>query len=206
MKLFLVPIICALYSIQGFSQIKSRYIPEYYALQYAGSIGTLSIGAGYDLWKNKGLLSFHYGYVPRSLGGDLNIVASKFSYKCWTFKYQPNTQINLFTVGAMISYHIGEQFHSRWPSRYPRDYYWWRPSLRVHLLIENSIDISLRRGPVKLLTAYVEANANELYLASFAGNLRTLSLGDIFKLGIGVRVHFRSKHANNQLAVEGISE
>jgi len=165
----------------------------FFTAQYAGSIGLKSIGAGYQFWKEKGLASIHYGFVPKAYGGELNIAATKFTYRPLTYRVGANTQIHVMTVGAMVSYHFGEQFALRWPSnRYPKGYYWWSTALRPHLLFENSVDYSFEDRFLKKINFFLEANTNELYLVSYVKNTQSLRLSDIFKLGAGVRFYFRN--------------
>ncbi|RZJ63061.1 MAG: hypothetical protein EOO47_28980, partial [Flavobacterium sp.] len=81
-------LILLLTSSQLFGQksFLERLKPDEINLQYAGSIGFVSAGAGYHFFKEKTTLSFHIGYVPESLGGELTIVAIKFEYKPYTIR------------------------------------------------------------------------------------------------------------------------
>ena len=188
----LLILFCFVVCAEGLAQRAETLLPDYYAFQFAGSIGTGSVGVGYDLFKEKTRLSLHYGFVPVAAGGELNIVAFKWLYRPWQITSSPRLSWNLFDVGAMVSYHFGEAFHTRWPShRYPRGYYWWRPSLRYHLVFENSVTWQLERGTFQAVSAYVEANSNELYLVSYALNTESLTPFQIFKLGVGVRLRIR---------------
>jgi hypothetical protein len=190
-KSFVLMLLCAA-GFGSHAQRAEALLPDYYAFQFAGSIGTGSVGVGYNLFKEKTRLSLHYGFVPVAAGGELNIVALKWLYRPWHIASTPRLSWNLFDVGAMMSYHFGEAFHTRWPShRYPRGYYWWRPSLRYHLVIENSVTWQLERGMFDAVSGYVEANSNELYLVSYALNTEALSPFQIFKLGLGVRLRIR---------------
>lgn len=163
-------------------------VPHFYAMQYGGSIGYLSVGAGYNLG-SKTRLSVHYGFVPEDVGGPLHVVAAKFMYSPWLIEIDPKVKLNLLDVGLLFSYHFGHQFASSWPSyRYPDGYYWWKTSLRYHLAIENSIRI-YTKGAIQSVSLYVEANTNDLYLVSYVQNTDALNLIDIFKLGVGVRLH-----------------
>lgn len=191
-KGFILTVLCLVACFACCGQRKVDFTPDYYALQFAGSIGTGSVGVGYNVFKEKTRLSLHYGFVPVAAGGELNIIALKWLYKPWQITSTPRLSWQLLDVGAMVSYHFGEAFHTRWPShRYPRGYYWWRPSLRYHLMIENSATWQLERGPFSTITGYVEANSNELYLVSYMLNTKELSPLQIFKLGVGIRVGLR---------------
>lgn len=166
--------------------------PDFIQIQYAGSIGYVSLGAGYDIFRNKARWSFHYGHIPPSKGGELNIAATKLKFIPKQYSLSEKVSINPFDVGLMVSYHMGSDFRSRWPDhRYPENYYWWQTSFRFHLTIESSATFQLRKHTVfKELTTFVELNSNELYLVSLFQNLDSIRAWDVFMIGAGARLHF----------------
>jgi len=190
MKAGIGVIIFLLFSIEAFSQDK-RWQPDFATLQYAGSIGYLNIGAGYKVLKNKASLSLHYGYVPESKGGELNVLAARVLFDTYTFRISDKLQFDPLSAGLMVSYHFGSEFRSRWPAhRYPEGYYWWRTSLRAHLNTQTSLTHKLSGKTLKSLTYYLDLNANELYLASYFQNRKSLNLSEIVKVGYGIRATF----------------
>lgn len=166
------------------------FVPDHGYVQYAGSIGLASVGIGYDVFR-KHRLSVHYGHVPPGQGGGLNIMASKLVFNLYSIRLSDAVTLNPLDAGVMLSYHFGEQFHSRWPKyRYPEGYYWWRTSLRAHLLTQTSVTFELKDKQFHSLTAYVELNTNELYLITYLKNLHALTPFDVFKVGVGVRIRW----------------
>lgn len=169
---------------------KKNWIPDFLVAQYAGSIGYESIGIGYDLNK-KSRASIHYGYVPKNKGGVLNIITGKYSHSPVTIQPSAKYFIQPINVGGMVTYHLGEDFYFRWPSdRYPKGYYWWSPALRIHATIESAITFQINDSPIKSITGYVEFNMNDLYFISYLQNIESLTLFDIVKTGVGVRIKF----------------
>ena len=164
--------------------------PDFYVAQYAGSIGYLSAGTGYDIFKSKGKFSLHFGSVPKSQGGPLNILAAKLFFEPKVVPVWSNMEINPFDVGIMLSYHFGENFKTNVPNYFSdNNYYWWNTSLRAHLAIESSFTVRLGKGSfVKGFTGYAEINTNDLYLISFIKNTHALKIQDIIKIGIGSRI------------------
>jgi hypothetical protein len=64
----------SLFFVSQLANAQKFLVPDEAILQYAGSIGYLSVGGGYKLFKNeRGNLDFLYGYVPASAGGRLHI-------------------------------------------------------------------------------------------------------------------------------------
>jgi hypothetical protein len=170
---------------------QNRLVPDFAVVQYAGSIGFFSAGAGYNIMKNKGFASVQYGNVPESRGGELNIVAGKLMFNTFTLKVSDKVKINPLAAGLMASYHFGSAFSSSWPShRYPDGYYWWKTSLRFHLNTQTSITHEINTKSIKSLTYYIDLNANDLYLASFFQNHKSLKLSEVIKIGYGIRATF----------------
>jgi hypothetical protein len=166
--------------------------PDFVTLQYAGSIGYVSAGTGYDIFKGKSRISGHYGVVPTSKGGPLNILTAKIFFKPKVFRVKNHITINPLDIGLMVSYHFGRNFESRWPDELtPKGYYWWPTALRAHLATETSVTYRFQEKQwLHALTGYIEFNTNELYLVSYIQNTGALQLSDIIKVGGGLRITF----------------
>lgn len=166
--------------------------PDFFAIQYAGSIGYLSAGGGYDAFKSRGRASLHFGSVPKNQGGPLNIITGKLFYEPWHIRLSENAEINPADFGLMISYHTGDDFKMNVPDYFKSgNYYWWHTSLRVHLALETSVSINFDPSRFfKKFTGYVEFNTNDLYVVSILKNASTLKPHDLIKVGVGTRFTF----------------
>lgn len=171
-------------------------IPEAAITQYAGSIGYFSVGAGYEIFKNKrGYLDFNYGYVPASKGGELHTATIKLAYKPFEIKLSDWGKLYPFNPGFFLSYTFHDdlsfKFHS---SEYPKGYYYWSPALRPHLSVSNEIEFSMYEIwdglGIKKIGIYTEFNTNDFYIVNYLQNLSSLSLTDAFQLGFGIRLKF----------------
>ena len=170
-------------------------IPDGVLAQHAGSIGYFSGGINYDLFKNKrGNLDFLYGFVPANKGGAFSTLSSKFSYQ--PFEIKINRWIELYPAnpGAFLNYMISNDFNLTWPDgQYPRSYYYWSEALRAHLFFNNEIKFKLNqtnKNNIKSLSFYYEINTNDAYLVNFFQNNNSISIGEIFKSGFGLRMKF----------------
>lgn len=171
------------------AQSKKGAYPDHITAQYAGSTGWMSVGAGYDLFTQRARVGLQYGVVPEEKGGKLHILSASFFYKPYALNVSDRVSLNPLDPGLKISYHFGEQFYLNWPSRFPKGYYWWKSALRLHLATESSITYKLKStAKVKYVTTYLQLNSNDLYMVSYILNARSLSLPDIVKAGIGVRL------------------
>lgn len=171
-------------------------IPDAAITQFAGSIGYVSVGAGYDLFKNKrGNLDFNYGYVPKSKGGELHSLTVKFAYRPFEVKIKDWAKFYPFNPGFFATYTFHKDLSFRFSTDdYPKGYYFWSEALRPHLSFSNEIEFDtkkiLKGSKIKAISVYSEFNTNEYYLINYFQNMKELSISDIFLLGIGVRVKF----------------
>lgn len=171
-------------------------IPDEAILQYAGSIGYFSAGAGYEAFENKrGSLSFHYGYVPEDKGGELHIATVKLAYKPWRISLKDWGTLYPFNPGLFMSYTFHRHLSISFPSgQYPGDYYYWSEAIRPHLSFNSEIELdapaALKNRGIRALGLYIEANTNDYYLINYVQNTSALKIDDIFQLGIGLRVKF----------------
>lgn len=164
------------------------FLPDFYAVQYAGSIGLASVGTGWDLFHNQVRLSTHFGHLPRAQGGELNTISLKMMFPGFQRNYK-NVEFRFLQSGFMVSYVTGDDFSTRWSSeRYPKGYYWWSTAWRSYLIFEHSITFNVKSNRIENVGIYLENNVMDLYMISWILNTRAIKPGDIIKLGIGVRV------------------
>jgi hypothetical protein len=168
------------------------YLPDHVKLQFAGGIGFLSGGPGY-VSKNKTLeTDLLLGYLPEKLGGDALVSATlKTSYSPWFINLKNTYHIAPFTIGAYLSYTFGPQFDSKWPSYYPKGYYWWatafRPGAYIGGKAGRELPFSKRKRELQL---YYELGTYDLLLISYVQNTGYLRPGDILNLSFGLKLGF----------------
>jgi hypothetical protein len=189
-------LIAVLLIVSGSTTYAQKFlVPDGATIQYGGSIGYLNLSMDYDLWKDKGLLDFGFGFVPRSHGGDLEIISAKFSYRPIRIKLGSAATFYPLNPGAFITYHLGKDFDFERPkSQFDKGYYWWSTSVRPHLSLSNEVKLNTEKAApgalIKGLGVYSEFNTNDLYLVSWFQNRKTVPFGSMFKLGFGLRAHF----------------
>ncbi|MHA4895939.1 hypothetical protein ACXZ1K_14400 [Pedobacter sp. PWIIR3] len=178
------------------SSAQKFLIPDEAIVQYAGSIGYLSVGAGYDIFGNKqGNINLNYGFVPRSKGGSLHMLTAKFAYKPFVIRIKDWAKIYPFNPGVFITYTFNKNLSFNFPTdNYPKGYYYWSEAARPHLSFSNEFELNrgklLQKTGLKQVSIYSEFNTNDFYLVNYFQNTTALSLTDIFKLGIGLRIKF----------------
>lgn len=181
---------------KSYGQAFQFLVPDEAILQFAGSIGYVSGGIGYELFKNdRGNLDFIYGFVPGSKGGVLNMATVKFAYKPWEIKVKDLIKIYPFNPGVFLTYTFHEDLSYRFSEdQYPKNYYNWSEALRPHLSFSNELEFDgtkLWKGSkIKAISLYSEFNTNDYYLINYFQNMSALTPSDIFALGIGLRLKF----------------
>ena len=176
-------------------QFIKKFIPDGAVAQYGGSIGFISGGISYDLFKNKrGSLDLSYGHVPENKGGPLDVFAAKFAYRAFKIKVKDIAMIYPASPGTFISYHPGDKFEHWNSGQFSKGYYWWSRSTRVHLSLSTELKLSGKKlfgeKGIEAIGIYSELNTNELYAVSWFKNRDTMSFMDIVRVGYGVRAYF----------------
>lgn len=169
------------------------YIPDFGTLQYAGSIGFVSAGAGYDIFHRKAKAELLFGYVPQKFAGGANIQTATLKFTGHVVKttIDPNTTLHPLNVGTFVSYTFGKEFSSDLPGWYPSGYYWWSEAIRVNLFIGGDVSYTPPRlKSIRRFDLYYELGTNELKFVSYVQNTGYLSIWKILHAGIGIRAHF----------------
>ncbi|KQC02138.1 hypothetical protein [Pedobacter sp. Hv1] len=188
----LIIIVLATAPLHAQDSFFNRFKPDEVNIQYAGSIGFLSAGAGYHFFKKKTTLSFHVGYVPENLGGEMTILAVKFEYKPFAIKIKDKIIIHPINPTFFPSYTLGQNFDFKFEKpQYRRGYYFWSSALRLHLAFGTEVKLlTNKKSKIKALSLYAEANTNDLYMISWFKNRELAAFRDIFKMGYGVKMYF----------------
>lgn len=164
-------------------------LPDQYHLQYAGSVGKVSLGAGYANRRDNLSFGFAYGYVPESAGGRLDILSARISFRPFTRRLGKSLAWKPLNPVLFVSRTLNRGFHGRWSEeQYPENYYWWNPAYRFHGGFSTDLVLQLPGNYARSYALYAEVNTNDLYLTSYLTNRHYLSLCDITRLGFGLRV------------------
>lgn len=171
------------------------YRPAHLALQTGGGMGLVAAGAGYALSKGRLETDVLAGYVPRKYAGStLGVASLKLMYSPYRLQVAEKVQVLPLTVGAYVSYTHGD-FNDGVKGQYPEGYYWFSTNTRVGPLLGGRVTYLappiMATGRARKLSAYYELGTNDLYIASFFGNLKGgLGFGRILTLALGVKADF----------------
>jgi len=102
---------------------RSWYKPDLAKYQFAGNIGFMSIGVGYNWWREVAQTDIMYGFVPEHHGDAvIHTFTLKNTFSIYEFIIFKKYNISP-TMGFSISLEPGENSYMRVPDRYPDDYY-----------------------------------------------------------------------------------
>lgn len=166
--------------------------PDHYKVQFAGGIGFLSGGLGYDFFNNRVDISYFYGYVPEWFSEeDLHSVSLQLSGK--PFRIDINSKFDYYplNIGIFIHHTFGEEYYLTLPDHYPEDYYWWYPGRTGGLFIEGQLNYQYK-DPGRVFSEigfYYRIVTRGVYLTSKVSN-SSIPLEDIFSLGLGIVIYY----------------
>lgn len=169
-----------------------RIIPTHVKVQYAGGMGFLSFGAGWDYGRKcQWETDLYLGFLPRSKAGKFYLTATlKQNHIPWDIACGKRFSFTPFYYGLYINTIFGEKFWVREPERYPRKYYTFSTKVHSFLFIGQRFSLHTNRNRtsrLKGITFYYELSTCDLYLISAATN-RSLGGRDIVGLSAGVKL------------------
>ena len=179
--------------LQWYKQGWERLIPRYEKIQYAGSMGLISLGVGWDYGKKKQWeTDLFLGYLPRFDGDHGHVtITLKENYIPWRVNIRKSKwMVEPFTVSFYMNKIFGREFWTREPDKYPDGYYGLATNLRFNLAFGQRINFHIRPiGLSERLSFFYEFGTNDLYIISYFCN-KYLKIHDIFNLSLGIKFQF----------------
>lgn len=176
-----------------------RLRPTHAKMQYAGGMGVLSTGVGWDYgkrreWETDMLL----GYLPSQYANNfLFTLTLKQNYIPWSISFDQHWAIEPFYCGLYLTTIAGEEFWKKEPGRYPNRYYNFSTKIRPYIFIGQRINLNLKHELIKHVSLFYEISTCELYLISKFTN-RSLKMRDVLRLSFGAKVQlFRNTQENH---------
>ena len=181
MKGWLTIICISIFSVCAKAQAEKKkrgIAPHHVKLQFAGTIGFISVGTGYEFAKKKLQADFFYGYVPEKIGGiNIHSVTGKLTWL--PVSIQSNKyKFDLLTTGLLVNYAFGKQYDF---SRVSFNYYGFPTA--AHIAFFAGGGISRNKSGL-----YYELGITDRDLISFASNSKGIKFHEIINIGIGARV------------------
>ncbi|MCD7972488.1 MAG: hypothetical protein LUG18_07445 [Candidatus Azobacteroides sp.] len=177
-----------LHTLNNCKTIWSSLRPDYIKLQYAGGMGFLSAGAGWNYGKSKKWeTDLLLGFLPEFSDEKKRITFTiKQNFTPWHVSLKNRIQMNPFTCGIYANTILGSDYWIWEPEKYPSDYYSFSTKIRFHIFVGQRFTYSQNQQKKKNLTLYYEISSNELYIISAWGN-KYLKPNDYLHLSLGLK-------------------
>ena len=169
---------------------KSWYVPDYVKAQFAGNIGLVSVGAGYQLFDKVLYTELLYGFVPKSASkaDNIHLITIKNTFPLYRKKIGENLTITPI-AGIATTLDIGTNSFTTLPSKYPEGYYF---PTAVHFTLFGGALVHKDFKKPKIFKGvdfYLEFGTVETYLW-YALATKEVNLIDVFSADIGVNFYF----------------
>lgn len=168
----------------------SKIIPKYTKIQFAGSMGFLSFGTGWDYAKHWETDLF-LGFVPRFSTDRAKVTFTiKQNYIPWKKDINEKFMFEPMTCGLYANTVLGGDFWTSEPDKYPKGYYNFSTRVRFNIFIGQRFTYKIRQDKrffAKSITFFYEINTSDLYLVSAATN-RYLKPKDYLGLSFGIKL------------------
>lgn len=167
-------------------------IPTHTIVQYAGNMGLISAGVGWDYghhrqWETDLL----FGFLPKFNSRHNKLTMTlKGSFVPWNLYLRHGWMLEPLSCGLYANTVFGSEFWSKQPRRYPDKYYeFLSTKVRLNICFGQRVGVIVprsRRKLVKSVTTFYEVSTCDLYVRSlFQGN--GVRFWDILSVSFGVK-------------------
>lgn len=168
-------------------------IPTQFITQYAGNMGVVSAGVGWDYGCHRQFeTNLLFGYLPkfRSRGSKMTMTL-KQNFVPWRLPVGNDFNFEPLSFGLYVNTVFGSEFWEKQPKRYPDKYYpFLSTKIRINVFVGERFTVVVpqnRRKFIKSLTAFYEVSTCDLYLRAMVQD-HNVSLWDIVGLSIGMKI------------------
>lgn len=168
-------------------------IPTHSKLQFAGNMGLLSIGSGWDYGhRNQWETDVLFGFLPKYSSDRAKITFTvKQNYIPWSLQIKESSfSGEPLACGLYMNTVFGDEFWVNEPDRYPKGYYGFSTKVRFHLFVGQRLTYTIpsrHRFTAKALTLFYELSTCDLYVVSAFTN-KYLRPRDYLSLSFGIKL------------------
>ncbi len=171
----------------------AKLIPSQSVVQYAGNMGLLSVGMGWDYgrrgqWETQLLV----GYLPKHRSERAKMTFTlKQNFIPWSVYMGKGWALEPLSCGIYFNTIFGQQFWDNEPARYPDDYYpFLSTKVRLNVFVGQRVQFTIpsnQRKRLKSITAFYEVSACDLHIRSMVQDSH-VGLRDILSLSLGLKL------------------
>ena len=169
-----------------------KLIPTHTKVQFAGNMGLLSFGTGWDYGKkNQWETDVFLGFIPKYDSKRTKVTMTlKQNYMPWSLNLGRGFSTEPLTCGIYFNTVFGNEFWVHEPDRYPKGYYGFSSKISSHIYFGQRLTYDIdpqRRYTAKSITFFYELSTCDLYLISAATN-SYLRPRDYLSLSFGLKL------------------
>ncbi len=170
----------------------SSLIPTHFKIQYAGNMGFLSAGPGWDYGKRgQWETDLFFGYLPKYETDKAKMtITIKETYNPWSIQFgESSFSFEPLSTGLYLNTVIGEDFWTRQPRRYSSGYYDFESKIRLNIFLGQRFSFDIpdeKRIFDRSITVFYEISSYDMMIVSAIQN-SYLKFRDIFTLSFGVK-------------------
>ena len=168
-------------------------IPVYSKIQFAGNIGLISVGPGWDYGRhNQWETDMLFGILPKYQSKKAKLTFTlKQNYIPWDLRIKESPfSINPLTCGMYVNTVFGDDFWVNEPDRYPKGYYGFSSKIRFHVFLGQRVTFNIdqkHRFMAKQISLFYEISTCDLYVISAFTN-KYLKPKDYLSLSFGIKM------------------
>lgn len=177
-------------AVQTYTNGWNKIIPRYSKIQFAGSMGLLSIGTGWNYYRDHWETDLLFGIIPRNVDNNAKITLTlKQNYYPWDIHLSDKLSFAPLTCGVYINILFDREFWRSQPNKYPEKYYWFSTRFRFHIFLGErfTLDLNKEKSYHKSISFFYELSTCDLYLINKFGN-KVLKPKDFLSLSFGIKL------------------
>lgn len=169
-----------------------RMIPTHTKIQFAGDMGLLSFGTGWDYGKhNQWETDIFLGFIPKYATDKAKATFTlKQNYMPWSLHLNKKFSVEPLACGVYFNTVLNGDFWVHQPDKYPNKYYQVPSKIRIHVFAGQRLTYDIdeaRRYTAKSITLFYELSTCDLYIISRIGN-SSLKPRDYLRLSFGMKL------------------
>lgn len=169
----------------------ANLIPTHSKIQYAGGMGLISVGVGWDYGKNNQWeTDVFFGYLPKYTTNRSKITFTlKQNFIPWKKKINKHFSFEPLACGLYVNTILDGDFWVSEPDKYPNNYYSFSTKMRFNIYVGQRFSLNIpyeKRIFTRQVTAFYELSSNDLYIVSAVGN-GYLKPKDYLRLSFGLK-------------------
>lgn len=178
--------------IYRYRNMWNSLIPTQFITQFAGNMGMLSVGVGWDYGRRSQFeTNLLVGYLPKFHSSSAKITMTlKQNFVPWRLPVGSDFHFEPLSCGIYFNTVFGQEFWSKQPKRYPDKYYpFLSTKVRINVFAGQRFSVIVphnRRKFIKSLTAFYEVNTCDLYVRAMVQD-SNVSLWDAISLSLGLK-------------------